>query len=284
MQSLELPGRVSPLAALRFNAGAPRRVLALHGWLDNAMSFAPLAARLPDCEIIAIDLPGHGHSGHLPAGHGYHFIDYLDDALDAMDALGWPRCHLLGHSLGGAVASTLAAACPQRVDHLLLIEALGPLAGTPGKAAEALRQGIEARRRPVGAGRALRDLDSAVAARLRATPMQPDNARLLLTRNLIDGEDGLRWRSDPRLRLTSPLRADEASIGEWIAAIEAPTLLIVADRHDGLFEYDLVARRSAGLRNGRVVRLPGAHHLHMDHPEPCAAAIRQALAEPTPPA
>ena len=63
---LRLPGRVE-LAALRFNPGAPQRVLALHGWLDNAASFAPLAAAWPDCEIVALEFAGHGRSGHLPS-------------------------------------------------------------------------------------------------------------------------------------------------------------------------------------------------------------------------
>ena len=111
------------LAALRYGTRGGTRVLALHGWLDNAMSFAPLAAQLPELDLVALDLPGHGHSAHRPPRTWYHYIDYLDDALLALDALGWDRCVLLGHSLGGAVASVLAAARPERVEGLLLIEA-----------------------------------------------------------------------------------------------------------------------------------------------------------------
>jgi len=49
------------------------RLLALHGWLDNAASFDRLAPLL--CEhfhIVALDLPGHGRSGHRPPGTWYH--------------------------------------------------------------------------------------------------------------------------------------------------------------------------------------------------------------------
>src|SRR5204862_6383008 len=48
------------LAALRWTSpseGAPVRVLALHGWLDNAASFAPLAPHLPGLDLVALDLP-----------------------------------------------------------------------------------------------------------------------------------------------------------------------------------------------------------------------------------
>ena len=52
-----------------------------------------------------------------------------DCVLDALDALQWPSANLLGHSMGGAIASMVAAAVPQRVTRLALIEALGPVSG-----------------------------------------------------------------------------------------------------------------------------------------------------------
>ncbi len=277
-QPLELPGRVAPLAALRWNAGADRRVLAIHGWLDNAMSFAPLATQLADCDLVAIDLPGHGRSGHLPDGCWYHFIDYLGDALDALDALDWPRCVLLGHSLGGAIASTLAAAAPERVERLVLIEALGPLAIAPGKAAQSLRQGLVDRRAAAEKRkRVIPDIDAAVSARLLATPMAESSVRLLVERNLAAVEGGFEWTSDPRLRLTTPARIGEAQILEWIAAIEAPTLLIAAEQHPPYFDPTIREQRVAQLRDARTRILPGRHHLHMDTPGVVADAISDFL-------
>lgn len=276
---LRLPGRVE-LAALRYNAGAPQRMLALHGWLDNAASFAPLAAALPEIEIVALEFAGHGRSGHLPAGGWYHFVDYMDDVLAALDALDWTQGDLLGHSLGGAVATCLAAACPQRVRRLLLIEALGPLSATPGNGARSLREAVAARQTLAGKQRRVfADPAHAVAARLAANRMQPGSAERLITRGIETVDGGYIWSSDPRLTAISPARFSEALVQEWIAAVEAPTIVIAAEQHPDYFDPALRDQRLALLRDGRQRVLPGHHHLHMDDPQPVAEALREFLAE-----
>ena len=58
------------LAAHLFGPEDGRPVIALHGWLDNANSFARLAPRLEGLRVIALDMAGHGHSGHRPPGAG----------------------------------------------------------------------------------------------------------------------------------------------------------------------------------------------------------------------
>src|SRR5690606_37312566 len=74
--SLDLPlGRI---AGLRWGAPGAPRVLALHGWLDNAASFVPLAAEferagLDGIDLVEPDLPGHGRSAHLAPGADYSF-------------------------------------------------------------------------------------------------------------------------------------------------------------------------------------------------------------------
>lgn len=97
-------------AGLRAPQREGRRVLALHGWLDNAASFVPLAAQLPALDLVALDLPGHGHSAHLPPGTQYNTPGAICHVLDVADALGWDRFTLLGHSMGAGIASLTAAA------------------------------------------------------------------------------------------------------------------------------------------------------------------------------
>ncbi|MEO6170956.1 MAG: alpha/beta fold hydrolase, partial [Lysobacter sp.] len=102
-------GRVAGLRAARVGTTAPR-VMALHGWLDNAASFLPLHAHLPGLDLVALDMPGHGASDHLPEAAEYTVVNTARAMFAAADALGWERFSLLGHSLGGAVASLMAAA------------------------------------------------------------------------------------------------------------------------------------------------------------------------------
>ena len=64
------------LAAHLFGPEDGLPVIALHGWLDNANSFARLAPKLAGLRIVALDLAGHGHSGHRPAGAGYAPVSY----------------------------------------------------------------------------------------------------------------------------------------------------------------------------------------------------------------
>lgn len=260
-------------------AGVPAvRVLALHGWLDNAASFAPLAAALPELELVALDFAGHGLSAHRPDGAWYHLVDNLDDVAAVLDALGWEACVLLGHSLGGAVATMFAAAAPARVQALLLIEALGPLPFRPGTAADALAGALADRRRAPGKRlKVYPDPATAIAARMQANGLSEPAARLLVERGLAPVEGGFAWRSDPRLTLTTPQRAHEQQILEWIAAITAPTLVIAADPASTVLDAALRDTRIAALRDGTRVLLPGNHHLHLEDPTPVASAIRDFL-------
>lgn len=258
-------GRLSGLRA--GTVGGPP-VLALHGWLDNAASFLPLLPHLSAFDVVALDLPGHGHSAHRLPGYDYAFVDWLHDVLDALDALAWPSAHLLGHSLGGAIASCVAAAAPERVRRLALIEALGPLAGDPAEAGVRLTQAVQARRaRSERPARVIANVDLAVAARLAATPMPESAARLIVERNLKPVTGGYAWRSDPRLTLPSAVRLPEAAVQAILQQIRAPTLVIAAEPSPPYFTPAVREARRACVSDIRTQVMAGGHHLHMEQPE-----------------
>ncbi|KAA2284266.1 alpha/beta fold hydrolase [Arenimonas fontis] len=279
IRELSLPAARGRLAALSGGREDGRPLLCLHGWLDNAASFLPLAPWLADFRWVALDLPGHGASEHRAPGYDYVFVDWIHDVLDALDALGWARADLLGHSMGGAIACLLAAAVPARVRRLALVEALGPVAGDPDGAGSRLREAVLARRAVRGrSSRLIPDLDAAVAARLAATEMAPAAARLIVERNLRPVEGGFAWRSDPRLTLPASSRLPEPAIRSMLRLIEAPTLVIAAEPSPPWFSWDVLRERAACMADVRLERVPGGHHLHMEQPGQVGPRLRDFLA------
>lgn len=268
------------LAALRLGTAGGRRVLALHGWLDNAASFLPLAAELPQYDWVALDFAGHGHSAHRAPRDWYAFLDHLDDVAAVLDELGWERCTLVGHSMGGAVASVFAAAWPARVERLVMIESAGPVARRTGTPLEQLRLGLSERAAHDPARRRIfPDARGAILARRQAGGLSEPVARLLMERNLAPDARGVALRIDPRLRINSPARFEESTVQAWLAGIACPTLAIAADPPFPGFDAQVRAERLACIADAHVVVLPGNHHLHMEDPVPVAEVIRAFLDE-----
>jgi pimeloyl-ACP methyl ester carboxylesterase len=270
--SLDIPlGRVTGLRA--GTPGAPK-VLALHGWLDNAASFVPLAPLLQGIELVAPDLPGHGRSVHLPQGADYSFAGAVNSVLDIADALGWERFALLGHSMGAGIGSLVAAACPQRVERFVAIEALGALAEAPERTVTRLRDAIAAMRnvarKPL---RVFPDIDTAIRARMQVNALDEPTARLLVERGLAMVEGGHAWSSDPRLTLPTTIRMTEPQVLALVRGIECPTVVIHADPAQPYLPDDLRRTRASALPHGRLLVLSGGHHLHMEQPQTVAAAI-----------
>jgi len=260
------------LAALQWgNAHAPP-LLALHGWLDNAASFARLAPLLAaHRRVIALDLPGHGHSAHLPTSvHRYNNLDQVDHVLDFADALKLDRFDLLGHSLGAGIASLTAAAAPARIGKLLLIEGLGPLADDGSQTLSRWRDAHAQRetlRRPP---RVFASADIAVRARVAAGGLDADEARPIVERNLRKVDAAFTWRSDPRLRLSTPLRIEEHQLRRLLAGIDAPTLLLLAEPATPYLPPTLMEARAACVAQIRIAHIAGPHHLHIRHPHETA--------------
>lgn len=104
---------------LRGQAGAPP-LLCLHGAGMSSVVFMDLVRRLaPRVAVIAPDLPGHGQSG--PALPQPSIDGYRDVVLALLDRLAIPRVILAGHSMGGAIALSLALKAPRRVAGLCLL-------------------------------------------------------------------------------------------------------------------------------------------------------------------
>ena len=236
------------------------RVIALHGWLDNAASFVPLARRLPRLNMLAPDLPGHGFSSHRVAPGAYALLDevYLVDAL--LDQLGWDGCDLIGHSRGANIAFLYALARPERVGRLVCISSFAPRPLEPQQPISLLRQSL---------------LDSArLGSRLGVS--YPSLARMRRVRaNLSDAAAGplvergahqlangrYVWRADRRLYAPTGQRYSVSQIYAMIECIIQP-VLVLASQQDSYSDW--VMRCASRLPNGRALLSEGAHHMHMD--------------------
>ena len=269
---------IGRIAGLRGQPGGPR-VLALHGWLDNAASFVPLAEHLRGIELVAPDLPGHGASAHLAPGADYSFAAAVNAVLDIADALGWDRFSLLGHSMGAGISSLVAAACPQRVERLVAIEALGALAEVPERTVSRLRDAIAAYRALRGKSlRVFPDLAIAVRARMAAgaqvgSRLEERAARLLVERGVVPVEGGFTWSSDPRLTLPTMHRMTEPQIRDLVSGIECPARVIFAEPAQPYLPDPLRRDRAGLLPAGELIVIDGGHHLHMEQPERIADVI-----------
>lgn len=272
------------LAAKEWGDPALPPLLAVHGWLDNAASFDALAPLIATrFHIVALDLPGHGRSQHRPPGVRYHFVDYLDDVLAAADALGWGQFSLLGHSLGGGISSFIAAAFPERVQLLFLIEVAGAVSAPVEKSLAQLRKGIEQFRE--NAGKALRvfaDIDIAIAARRAAGGLSDTAARTLVLRGIRAAEGGWSWSSDQRLMPAAPQRFSEDQVLDILSGVTAPALFVLAEPMAMQIPEAAMLARAARMPNLTLVRLPGNHHLHLEDAQPVAEAILRFAESPSP--
>ena len=258
-------------------------IIMLHGWLDNSLTFVKLAPELTTLgPIYALDFAGHGHSGHRPEGQSYLLMDYVADLAELVERYFQEtpdgKINLVGHSLGGIVGALYAAAFPERVKNLVMIDSLGALSRPVQETIPQLRKAIK--KRIAGSGKQVVYPDIATAAKAREgglSPLSPEAALTLIPRNMRPEADGYVWQTDPRLRHPSPLMMTEEQVLASLAAIETPALFVRAD--EGLLSYrkDL-DQRAEVIANLQIVNVPGGHHCHLDgETGPVVTAIRQFL-------
>jgi pimeloyl-ACP methyl ester carboxylesterase len=259
----DLPGLT--LAAEVWGSPGERPVLASHGWLDNAGSFERLAPLLPGCELVALDLAGHGFSGSRSADSSYNLWQDVGDLLDVADAMGWQRCTLLGHSRGAAISMLFAATFPERVDKLVLLEGGLPLTAEANEAPAGLKQALlESRALRGKSGRVFTDRATAIGERAAGfTKITHASAEILARRSLREVPGGFQWHADQRLKAQSELRLTPEHVRAFARQVAAPVLLIFAE--ESPFAGRALYRELPSLF-GRieVERLPGGHHFHLE--------------------
>ncbi|WP_419810732.1 alpha/beta fold hydrolase [Bacterioplanoides sp.] len=253
-------------------------ILALHGWLDNAATFSQLAPVLSQkYHVIAIDLPGHGHSDWLAGGGDYYIWEAVSWVAEVIRQLAGP-VHLLGHSMGAATSIISASAYPDLVRSVVLLDAAGPLSTPADQAPEQLRKGIDDAIRRAKAGSRLKvygNTEAALAARIRQDPsLSPECIAPVVERNLEAVAGGVQWCTDPRLRHTSKLRMTEDLVQSFMAAVECPVRILKAAQT--FIPASFFEMRLGYLKTAQLQELPGHHHFHLE-PETATAVANDVL-------
>lgn len=256
-------------------------IVAFHGWLDNAASLLPLANAMPSWHWLLVDLTGHGHSSHRSHDSAYHFVEWLHDVdvLVRQIAATKGPVIVLGHSLGAALATMLAATAPERVRALISLDGLGGLAEEPERRLVRMKQHLEDRYTALSRTRVAEyeSLDYMVALRQRAAPLPEAVAHAVVARNAMQLPSGRWiWRSDVRVRMASAFRLTEEYYQSVMAAIEPPTLAFFA-HENGVLSFAAQAKRLLLVPQGKAVFVEGSHHFHATDPTKTALEIESFL-------
>lgn len=258
------------------------RAVYVHGLGGSSMNWTDLAALLgPRAAGTAVDLPGFGRTrpatgfDFTPAAHADALLCFLAGRNEPV--------HLLGNSLGGAVALSVAARRPELVRTLTLVSPAMPdrrpdprrmadvrlaLALLPGSIGERAREGL-----------------AAVAPRTRAEqvvrvcfgdPSVVPEHRLAEAAAEIGVRNGLEWAREAGERTTRAMVASWWWGGSpWAVAgrVQAPTLVVWGDR-DRLVSPRLAARTVATIPRCRLLMLPGVGHVaQIEAPERVARGV-----------
>ena len=257
------------MSRLHVHAWGPaggRPLLVLHGVTNTGARYRRLAEeQLPGMRVIAPDLRGHGSSTWDPP---WSVARHVADVAETLAEAGLGPVAAAGHSFGGLIGTSLAAARPDLVERLALIDPAVALA--PSRAAEE----AEASRRDEGWA-------SVAEARDARRAIRPEHARDTvdedLATHLEEGGDG-RWR----FRFSRP-----AAVTAWgemagpvpsLAGYPGRVLLIVAGRADIVTDALRAGLRADLADRLREETIDAGHMLFWDAPGELGGVLRGFLA------
>lgn len=253
-----------------------RPMVFLHGTQDSSITFQFMVERLAgDWNIIAPDWRGHGHSQWVMQGYWFHeFVADLDALMDIL----FPQAAvpMVGHSLGGNIASVYAGLAPERVSHLISLDGFGPLTNlVPVDVRTILTRLLSIPKRA-------RDHGSYPSIDAVADRLMKGNARLSREQAMFlaqhattdDGGGGRRWRFDPSHQMALPTLHSMEEWGRIWSAICAPLLWIHSEDkrpHAATSVPGELDRRAALVPHVKRLGVPATGH-NLQHDAPALMA------------
>lgn len=217
------------LSGLRWGTDAPQVVL-VHGGGQNAHTWDTVALALHR-PLLALDLPGHGHSGDVDPGRPVGPRSFAEDVAVAVREHAPHAAAVVGMSLGGLTALELAIVAPELVRRLVMVDV------TPGADREKASDVVAFLAGPESFASFEEILERTVAF----NPTRSESSlRRGILHNAVQRDDGRWvWRHQ-RTRLVEGQRADLDFAAMWddLAAVDVPLLLLVGDRSPVVDETD----------------------------------------------
>lgn len=228
-------------------------VVFIHGAGGTHLNWPPKIRRLTNLRTYALDLPGHGKSGE----RGLQTIEsYADSILVWMDAIGLHRAVFVGHSMGGAIALTLAKSHPDRVLGLGLVATGARLRVDP----QLLENTAN-----------IHTFSTAIAVLTTWSFSAQANPRLVELASKRFSE------TRPSVLHGDLLACDHFDMMESLATIQTPTLVICGDQ-DQLTPLRYAQFLRDRIPGAELSIIPGAGHMVMlEHPQTVAEALHQFL-------
>ena len=255
----------------------------MHGWMDVGASFQFVVDAMRDGRTIAAaDWRGFGRTVAPPLTDSYWFADYLGDLDGLLDGLSPDApVDLAGHSMGGNVVMTYAAARPARIRRLVNMEGFGLPEAKPEQAPERLRQWLDELKTPQRL-KPYATLDDVAARLVKNNPRLTRDRATWLAQHWAERRDDGLWHilGDPAHKRVNPALYRKDEVLEGWKVIEAPTLWIEGDETDPdrwwghrypRSEFDARIELVKGLRRVRLASC--GHMLHFDQPQALAEAL-----------
>ncbi len=246
--------------------------VALHGFALNCHSFDEVAPALSDrLRWYALDQRGHGHSDRAAELADYSRDHMADDVRGFIESAGLERPVVLGHSMGGMNAMTFAAAHPEMLRALVLID-VGPGVSVDG---------VQQVRQFVQGPYEMDSLDAWVDMTHQYYPFRSkENIRKRLAVSLRETAEGKMAKMfDERFRDADFRGVGDARSGIWetARALTVPTLLLHGAKSPVL-QLEQAQEFAAKVDVVRLVTIPEAgHSVAGDQPQAVGAALREFL-------
>lgn len=266
-----------------------RPIVLLHGWQDNAGSFDTLVPLLPtNFSYLAIDLPGHGRTAHIPDAMNYNILDYIFVLNDLKEAFQWPKISLMAHSMGSIASFIFTAMFPDKVDMVIALDTI-KIQVMPSRMIVKLLQYrgertllADQRNRDPNSEKPVYDRDELIERVIEGSmqSIDRDKTKYMIERGVKESEKypgKYYFTRDSRVKYMFAVHLDQSTCLEMVKQIRIPYLFVKANDKTFSENPKHIRETIAAFKqinpHFKMFNVPGTHHVHLNSPELIANEI-----------